>query len=124
MDRAQAEAICAALPGAWPDSPWESDLVYKLGEPGKGKIFCFLGGGTTDGTGGAISVKAEPETVAALHQTYEAVSSPAYLSKRHWVAVALDGDMPDDEIAELIEDSHGLILRALPKRVQRAILAD
>ena len=55
-----------------------------------------------------------------LHGKYESVSSPAYLSKQHWIAVQLNGDMPDDELEELIEDSWRLVAAGLPKRMQRA----
>ena len=114
MDREQVEALCESLPGAWPDTPWEDDLVYKLGPDGKGKIFCFLGGGTTELSG--ISIKVDPALVPLLHQKYESVSSPSYLSKQHWIAVQLNGDMPDEELEELIEDSHQLVVRTLPKK--------
>ena len=60
MNRDEVADLCESLPGAWPDSPWgEDDLVYKLGNrnaEGKGgKIFCFVGGGTTEGQPHAIS---------------------------------------------------------------------
>jgi len=119
MDRAAVEALCAALPGAWPDTPWESDLVYKIGPGQRGKIFCFLGGGTAASSG--ISIKVDPALAPLLHQKYDSVSSPAYLSKQHWIAVRLDGGMPDDELAELIEESHRLVAQGLPKRVQREL---
>ena len=32
-----------SLPGAWPDEPWEGDLVAKVGPGERGKIFAFLG---------------------------------------------------------------------------------
>ena len=117
MDRDDAEAICAAQPGAWADSPWEpGEIVYKVGPAERGKIFCFLGTGATPN--GAISIKVDPELVSLLHDRYEAVSPPPYLSKRHWIAVALNGDMPDDELAELIEDSYSLVVQTLPKRLR------
>ena len=129
MERDQAEDICAALPGAWPDSPWDHDLVYKIGPrqvdaKGRqgGKIFCFLGGGPSDGRPVAISIKADPDQVPALHRQYDAVSSPRYLNKRHWIAVQLDGDLPDEELQELIEDSHRLVRQTFSKRVQREIM--
>lgn len=121
MQRDEIAEICANLPGAWPDTPWEDDLVYKIGEGEKGKIFCFLGGGTTDRETASISIKVEPELTPILRQQYEAVSSPAYLSKRHWIAIDLGSDMPEDEIEELIEDSHRLVAKGLPKRVQREL---
>ncbi|MGH3203649.1 MAG: MmcQ/YjbR family DNA-binding protein [Streptosporangiaceae bacterium] len=33
---------CLAKPGAWPDEPWDGDVVVKVGA----KIFAFLGSGT------------------------------------------------------------------------------
>ncbi len=114
MERDEVQALCEALPGSWPDTPWEDDLVYKVGPGGKGKIFCFLGGGTTEDTG--ISIKVDPALVPLLHGKYESVSSPAYLSKQHWIAVRLQGDVPDDELEELIEDSHQLVVGTLPKK--------
>ena len=35
-------AYCLAKPGAWPDEPWEGDVVAKVGS----KIFAFGGGET------------------------------------------------------------------------------
>ena len=44
MDVTQAEALCAGLPGAWPDNPWDHEHpVIKVGEGERGKIFAFLG---------------------------------------------------------------------------------
>ena len=121
MRRDEAVRICESMPGAWPDSPWGPEgLVYKIGPGERAKIFCFLG----SDSGGAISIKADPGIVPILHGSYEAVSQPRYLDKSHWIAVALDGDMPDDELEALIEGSHRLVLAALPKRMQRGILDD
>ena len=119
MKRGDAEAICAAQPGAWPDSPWEPDeIVYKVGPAERGKIFCFLGTGASPD--GGVSIKVDPELVPLLHERYEAVTRPPYLSKQHWIAVALNGDMPDDELEELIEDSYKLVCKTLPKRLRPA----
>ena len=103
MNRDEVADLCESLPGSWPDSPWgEDDLVYKLGNrnaDGKGgKIFCFLGGGTTEGKSHAISLKADPAIVPALHKQFEAVNLPSYLNKSHWVAITLESDLPDDEL--------------------------
>ena len=128
MNRDDIADLCAAQPGAWPDSPWgPDDLVYKIGprkSDGKGgKIFCFLGGGSTDGNPQAISLKADPAIVPALHQTYEAVSSPRYLDKAHWIQIQLGADVPPDELEELVLDSYQRVLGTLSKRQQRAIAA-
>ena len=39
-----------SLPGAWPDEPWEGDLVAKVGPRDTGKIFAFLGAAAAGGT--------------------------------------------------------------------------
>ena len=130
MNRDDVAQLCASLVGAWPDSPWdEDDLVYKLGPrnaegggKGAGKIFCFLGGGTTEGRPHAITIKCDPAIVPALHQQYEAVKLPRYLNKSHWLAVTLESDLPDDELEELIIDSYQRILNSFSKRQQRLIV--
>ena len=123
MDHDEAVRICESMPGAWPDNPWGPEgLVYKIGPAERAKIFCFLGSDAAPD--GGISVKADPAIVPVLHANYEAVSRPSYLSKQHWIAVKLNGDMPDDELESLIEASHALILASLPKRMQREILGD
>ncbi|WP_107450014.1 MULTISPECIES: MmcQ/YjbR family DNA-binding protein [unclassified Streptomyces] len=47
-----------------------------------------------------------------MQHRFEAVH-PAYklnkLNKRYWVNISLTGDLPDELIRELIEDSHDLV---------------
>ena len=129
MNRDDVADFCESLPGAWPDSPWgEDDLVYKLGPKnadgggkGAGKIFCFLGGGTTESQSHAITVKADPAIVPALHRQYEATFQPRYLNKSMWISIYLESDLPDDELEELIEDSYDRILTTFSKKQQRLI---
>ena len=42
-------AYCLAKPGAWEDWPWEDHVVAKVGPGERGKIFAFLGDGTSVG---------------------------------------------------------------------------
>ena len=41
VTRDELIAHCLGKPGAWPDEPWEGDVVAKVGS----KIFAFLGAG-------------------------------------------------------------------------------
>ena len=100
-------AHALALPGAWPDEPWEGDTVAKVGRPGK--IFLF---GGDEG----VALKVPPEDREALVGTWPGtVGDAPYLSKRHWVRVRLPGAVPDDELLELVEGSHRLVVAGLPK---------
>jgi predicted DNA-binding protein (MmcQ/YjbR family) len=40
-------AYCLVKPGAWPDEPWDGDVVAKVGS----KIFAFLGSAATPSVG-------------------------------------------------------------------------
>lgn len=102
-------AHCLDLPGAWPDEPWEAQVVVKVGRPGK--IFAFPG----DGGEAAVSLKVRPEDRDELTGSYPGtVTDAPYLSKRHWVRIRLDGPVPDDELRDLLDTSHALVVAGLP----------
>lgn len=112
MTREELVAYCLAKPGAYADSPWGEDHdVAKVGE----KIFCFF---SKQGAPPGITVKAGAERTAEWRARFPEHVGPApYLAKHLWNAVSLDGPgAPDaDDAYELIDDSYGLIVAALPK---------
>jgi predicted DNA-binding protein (MmcQ/YjbR family) len=106
-------AYCLAKPGAVPDTPWEEDLVAKVG----GKIFAFLGGGVKCGR--------DADEAAELRQRFPgAVTVMPYIGRYGWNSVALDGavgDIPDDdELRELVDASYDAVVARLPKRLRPA----
>jgi predicted DNA-binding protein (MmcQ/YjbR family) len=109
MDLSAVLAYCLAKPGAEETYPWgEGEMVAKVG----GKGFAFVG---INGSG-TVAVKAAPEDGAAWRQRYpEAITLSAYIGRFGWNAVKLDGTVPPDEVAELIDDSYQLIVTKLPK---------
>ncbi len=56
MTRAELMSYCLGKPGAWPDEPWEGDVVAKVGA----KIFAFLGSDSPDAGHGGPQVRSEP----------------------------------------------------------------
>ena len=40
------------------------------------------------------------------------------MNKRHWITIDLAPGVPEDEVQELIENSHRLVVEALPKQVR------
>jgi hypothetical protein len=58
----------------------------------------------------------------ALRKRYPAVRPGYHLDKRHWNTIDLDGTVPGDELAELIDHSWELVVAKLPRR-QRDTLA-
>ena len=48
-------------------------------------------------------------------EQYEAVQPGYHMNKKHWNTVALDGSIPSDEVAAMIDMSYDLVVRGLKK---------
>jgi predicted DNA-binding protein (MmcQ/YjbR family) len=66
-----------------------------------------------------VSVKCEPRLAATLRQAHPAVIPGYHLNKRHWNTVIIDGSLPDDTVADMIEDSYDLVVSKLPQATRR-----
>lgn len=62
-----------------------------------------------------------PRLGELLRERYPEVLSGFYCDKRTWIAVLLDGDLPDDVLRDLCGRSYALIVEKLPKYVQREL---
>lgn len=72
-----------------------------------------------------LTVKCAPENGLILREQYPGQIIPGYyMNKLHWNSVVLTGDVPDDILKRMIDESHALILGALPKKLQRELLED
>lgn len=84
------ETFALGFPGAFRDTPWEGDVVAKVGK----KIFVFLGSGDPP----TISVKLPESADHAL--SIDGAHPTSYGLGRHgWVTVPVPGTPP-----ELVED--------------------
>jgi predicted DNA-binding protein (MmcQ/YjbR family) len=103
-------AYCLAKPGAWRDEPWEGDVVAKVGP----KIFAFLG---SDDPERSIGLKCGDREAADLWlERYPGtVTASAYIGRYGWNSFTLDGTIPDDEIAELVDRSYEQVVARLPR---------
>jgi predicted DNA-binding protein (MmcQ/YjbR family) len=98
-----------ALPGASEEFPFGDEVsVFKVG----GKIFAIC---QPDSEPLQLSLKCEPELAAALRAAHPCIAPGYHLNKRHWNTVTLDGSLPDQMVAELIEDSYALVVASLPR---------
>jgi len=106
---------CLAKPGAWRDEPWEGDVVTKVGP----KIFAFLGAshGSPGTESGSIGLKCGDREQADfwLERYPGKVSVMAYIGRHGWNTLTLDGTIPDDEIADLVDQSYALVVAKLAK---------
>jgi predicted DNA-binding protein (MmcQ/YjbR family) len=70
----------------------------------------------------SVSLKCDPLLAEQLRAAHAAITAGYHLNKRHWNTVAVDGSLPDQMIADMIEDSYDLVVSKLPRTRQRALL--
>ena len=85
-----------SLPGAWPDEPWEGDLVAKVGPGERGKIFAFLGGTSVGVKAG--STREEADEWLARYPDDAAVMG--YIGRNGWNTLTIGGAIPLDALLE------------------------
>jgi len=102
-------AHCLAKPGAWRDEPWEGDGVVKVA----GKIFAFLGAGTSVGVKCGASREAADEW---LHRYPDDAAVMPYIGRSGWNTLQLDGAIPDGELLEAVDASYDMVISKLPKK--------
>jgi predicted DNA-binding protein (MmcQ/YjbR family) len=103
-------AYCLAKPGATEDYPWgDEELVAKVG----GKAFAFVG--LADGS---MSVKCgrDAAEAAAWRERYpDSITQSAYVGRYGWNTVRLGGEVPEDEVRELVDASYDSVVARLPR---------
>lgn len=101
-----------AMPGAWPDQPWEAHAVAKVGPAEHGKIFAFLG----DGTLGVKAAATREEAAEWLARYPRAARPMPHFGHVGWIELRVDGEVPLKELLEALEDSYDLIVERMPRR--------
>ena len=69
-----------------------------------------------------VSLKCEPLRGEALRDAFEDVIPGFYCDKRCWNSVYLDGDVPDEVLRQMCDESYALVLAKLSKKRQKEIL--
>lgn len=99
----------ARHPGTTDGYPFGPDaLVFKVGN----KMFGLV---AEDASPPTVSLKCDPDLGLELRAQYPAVQPGYHLNKRHWNTITVDGSIPSDELAELIDHSYQLVVAGLPR---------
>jgi predicted DNA-binding protein (MmcQ/YjbR family) len=107
LSRDQLLKHCLTLPGAWPDQPWEGDVVAKVAD----KIFAFVG----EGSVGVKAGRSRDEADEWLDRYPSDASVMAYIGRYGWNTLRVGGAIGDDELLEAIEASYADVVARLPK---------
>ena len=70
----------------------------------------------------AYILKLEPAFSDMLRSKYEDIVPGYYMNKLHWSTVYLDGNVPQDVLADIVYASYKLVRSSLSKKVQQEIL--
>jgi predicted DNA-binding protein (MmcQ/YjbR family) len=70
----------------------------------------------------SVSLKCEPQLAEQLRAAHPCITGGYHLNKRHWNTVLLDGSLPEQMIADMVEDSYDLVVSAMSRARQRALL--
>ncbi|KJK17130.1 MmcQ/YjbR family DNA-binding protein [Pseudomonas sp. NPDC087612] len=109
----QVAAFCLSLPGAREDYKWGGIRVFSVAG---NKMFAVL-----DLGGAGLSFKVDSELFLG-YVDRPGVRPAPYLARAHWVSMAAPYPMGRAELTELLQRSHQLVVRRLPKRLQPGLL--
>ena len=71
-----------------------------------------------------ITLKLNPLQGQYLREQYQGVIVPGYyMNKEHWNSVYVEGNVPDDVLRDMVDESYKLILSSFSKKMQNEILA-
>lgn len=108
MTEQEVSEYILTMPGSWLDYPFgEGTAVYKHGaHDGKDKLFAII----TEGSNPlSLSLKCDPGLAEVLREKYETVQPGYHLNKKHWNTILCTGQVPLDELHDLIRHSYELV---------------
>lgn len=110
---------CLSKKGVTEHFPFDEDtLVFKVG----GKMFALASLSEWEKGQPAANLKCDPERSEELRAEYDDIKPGFHMSKTHWNTIAINRDVPDSLIRELIDHSYELIFASLTKKLQAEIL--
>jgi predicted DNA-binding protein (MmcQ/YjbR family) len=96
-----------AKPGAEETYPWgDAELVCKVG----GKAFAFIGL-----SAGTVGVKCGATAQEWRDRYPDAITPTSHIGRYGWNTVVIDGEVPADEVLELLDVSYDNVVAGLPK---------
>lgn len=109
---------CLSKKGVTEHFPFDEDtLVFKVG----GKMFALSSLGQWEKNEPSVNLKCDPQRALELRAEYEAVQPGYHMSKVHWNTIAVNSDVPDKMLRELIDHSYELVFGSLTKKLQAEI---
>jgi predicted DNA-binding protein (MmcQ/YjbR family) len=110
---------CLSKKGVTEHFPFDEDtLVFKVG----GKMFALSSLLQWEKGAPSVNLKCDPERAQELRAEYDAIQPGFHMSKIHWNTIAVNQDVPDALLKELIDHSYDLVFKSLTKKIQIEII--
>ena len=102
-DHKELEEYILSMPNARLDYPFgEGVAVYKVED----KMFALIQEGSNPIR---LSLKCDSQLAVTLRKRYESVMPGYHLNKKYWNTILLSGQLPWDEVQDLIRHSYILV---------------
>lgn len=85
-----------------------------------GKMFAMWGGDKEHRP--ILTLKCDPAFGELLRKAHTHIVPGYYMNKEHWNSVYLEGEVPEDVVQQMIDESYALIFGSLTKKMQKEIL--
>ncbi|WP_278034219.1 MmcQ/YjbR family DNA-binding protein [Flavobacterium nitratireducens] len=110
---------CLSKKGVTEHFPFDQDtLVFKVG----GKMFALSSLKQWELGKPSVNLKCEPELAKEWRLQFDAIQPGFHMNKNHWNTVAINTELMDSFLKEMIDHSYGLVLSGLTKKAQQEIL--
>jgi len=104
MNKQEVIDYCLTLPGAYEDYPFDEIwTVMRHGSNRKSFAFIYERDGKL-----CVNLKCDPFKADILRQIFKDVTPGYHMNKFHWNTVAIDGDVPDQELYDMVQHSYDL----------------
>ncbi|WP_291100269.1 MULTISPECIES: MmcQ/YjbR family DNA-binding protein [unclassified Flavobacterium] len=110
---------CLSKKGVTEHFPFNDDaLVFKVA----GKMFALSSLSQWEKGEPKVNLKCNPDRAQELRAQYDNIKPAFHMSKVHWNTIAINREVPDKFIKELIDHSYDLVFKSLTKKRQNEIL--
>ena len=110
---------CLSKKGVSEHFPFDADtLVFKVG----GKMFALSSLKQWEEGEPSVNLKCDPDKAQELRAQYDDIKPGFHMSKVHWNTVAINQEVSDKLLKELIDHSYELVFKSLTKKIQSEIL--
>jgi predicted DNA-binding protein (MmcQ/YjbR family) len=115
MSKETIETYLARFKGSESSYPFGPEaLVYKV----MGKMFALV---SQLEEVQRVTLKCVPEDGAMLIGQFKSVTPGYYMNKKHWITISLDGELAEDMLYQLADESYALVVSKLPKKDKAAL---